>query len=143
MRTLGTTTARIERFLHRRGFAHPDVRRLVAYQVFLAGASSIVALAATGFSVWGLSFAAGALLITINFWALAKVAQQLVYVQKGAVTALLLVFYFRLILTGLALFALIVWLRSPMTALLAGVSTVAVSGLWFGLSRVREKSKEA
>jgi hypothetical protein len=85
------------------------------------------AVALVLFRPWGPAFAAGALLATVNFFFLAKVIQEIVHVQRGAVAALLFGFYLRLILTGVALFLLIAWGEVSAVALLAGLTTVVVA----------------
>ncbi len=84
-------------------------------------------------SEWALAFAAGAAVATFNFWALARVVQRLVYVQRGAVLTLLLIFYGKLILSGIALYLLIgVW-QVPVWSLVLGLSTVVVTITAWGL----------
>lgn len=134
--------ATIERFLRRRGYTHPDVRRLVALQIVLAAVASALALAVCGAGSCGnlgWSVAAGALLATVNFASLARFAQHLPYVQQGAVAALLIRFYGRLALTGLALAGCIILGRASVAGLLAGLSTVLVTGTYWGLSTCRSR----
>jgi len=132
---LGRIPEGIDRFLARKGFAQLEVRRLVRTQILLSGILALAMVLAARLSVWGLAFAAGALLASMNFYSLAKVVQHLVNMPKGAVSALLVRFYFRLILTGAALFGLIVWLDTPIWALLAGLSTILVTALYWGATR--------
>jgi hypothetical protein len=113
-----------------------EVRRLVRTQFMLAGLFVLAALIAARLSIWGLAFAAGALLASVNLYSLAKFVQHIVRMQKGAVAALLIRFYGRLILTGAALYGLIVWLEVPVWALLAGLSTVLVTALYWGATRL-------
>lgn len=132
---------RIESALYRRGFRHQEVRRLVTMQISLAAGLSLL-LAATG--MWGLAFAAGALIVTVNFYHLARFAQIAVYERYGAVGAQLMRFYLRLGLTGVALYGLIVWLQVPLSGLLAGLTTVVATALAFGATRLAgQKVKEA
>jgi hypothetical protein len=135
---------KIESFLHRRGFTHPDVRSLVRNQLYLAaGTCLIAAVVSIGFAPWALGLAAGAVLVTFNFWSLAKFGQHLAYMRKGAVVSLLIRFYGRLILSGLALYGLIVWGQCSIYALLAGLSTVVVNAIFWGVAGFRQKVKEA
>ncbi len=135
---------KIESFLHRRGFTHPDVRSLVRNQLYLtAGTCLLAALLSIGFAQWALGLAAGAVLITFNFWSLAKFGQHLAYMRKGAVVSLLVRFYGRLILSGLAIYGLIVWGQCSIYALLAGLSTVVVNAIFWGVAGFRQKVKEA
>jgi predicted membrane channel-forming protein YqfA (hemolysin III family) len=92
-----------------------------------------------------LGFFAGAAIITLNFYALARVAPGLAQLAKGAVAPLLFQFYGRLILTGVLLYLLIAWLHVSVIALLAGLSTVIVNALlWATLFYIiGRKGKEA
>lgn len=134
----------IEAALYRRGFSNPEVRRLVAWQLWLAGISCLALAPLAFFGAFAAGYAAGAFLITVNFYFLAKFVQQLVQVRKGAVVALLFHFYLRLAGTGLALYGLIVWAKVPVPALLLGLSTVLVTALGYGASRLSGQNvKEA
>lgn len=140
---VATLNQRIERFLFRWGFEHPDVRALVRNQVYLFAVGSAVLLAATMGSAFSWSFAAGGAIITANFWCMAKAVQKLVYVRKGGVTALVILFYGRLIVTGLAILGLLVLLDASATGLLAGLSTVVVSAIIWAAANMLQKVKEA
>jgi len=136
--------AGLDGWLFRRGFAGREVRALMRAQICAAVLASATCLAVTGFGLWGLSFAAGSLLITVNFWSLAKFGQGVVFVRRGAVVALLFRFYLRLAATGVALFALIAYAGAPAASLLAGVSTAVAAMIWWGMTRtVRTQVKEA
>ncbi|WP_233248399.1 ATP synthase subunit I [Desulfonatronum sp. SC1] len=120
-----------------------DVRTLVRNQIYLLVLGCILALV-TGLSSWAMAFAAGCALVTMNFWFLAKSLQSVVHRQEGAVVVSLAQFYGRLLLTGLALFGLIAWGGLPVPALVAGLSTVVVNILFWGVFRFyRQKVKEA
>ncbi|SKA97119.1 ATP synthase I chain [Paucidesulfovibrio gracilis DSM 16080] len=134
---------KLEAMLYKRGFTHPQVRAMVRNQLVLATLSILTVNGLTLFSVWGWSFAAGCLLMTVNFWWMAKAGQKLVSAQKGAVTALLILFYGRMALTGLALFALIAWLDASVSGLLVGLSTVVVNAITWGTANYMQKAKEA
>ncbi len=135
---------RLDKALYRRGFRLEAVRQLVRNQILLAAVSGLVFAAATGFSKTSLGFLAGAGIITLNFYALARVAPGLVHLAKGATAPLLVQFYGRLILTGALLFMLIAWLHVSVVALLAGLSTVVVNALlWATLFSIGRNAKEA
>jgi len=134
-----TLVQKIDAVLYRRGFAVADARKLMRNQILLAAAGSALVCAATGFSAWGLSFAAGALIISVNFWWLSKAAQELVRVQHGAVFTLLTLFYGRLVLTGVAIAALVAWLGASVFGLLAGLSTVVLNATLWGVLQIRHK----
>ncbi len=134
---------RIERHLYRRGFEHPDVRALIRTQLLLAVGASLILISGTVASAWALAFGAGAFLATFNFWYMTKAVQKLLYVRKGAVASLLLLFYGRLILTVIAIMALIILLDAPVVGLLVGLSTVVVTAITWALANVMQKAKEA
>ena len=131
---------KIERVLYARGFHVPEVRRMAAQQIcFLLVSVPVMAL---GFR--GVDFAAGVLLGTMNFLALGRVIQELVYVQKGAVAVQMFSFYGRLALTALAFYALVVIRGASVAWLLIGFSTVLINILLWGMSQFLGKtSKEA
>ena len=135
---------RIEGWLWERGLKRSEVRRLVAVQIVFAALSSIAVMLGSFFSGWSLHYGAVAILMTVNFYHLAKFAQGIVHVRRGAVLALLLRFYGRLILSGFVLFALIWFGRASAVALLAGASTVVVSSMIWACSHyMGHKAKEA
>lgn len=136
---LAVLVQKIDAMLYRRGFALGDARRLMRNQMLLAVLGSVAAVLVTGFSIWGFSFAAGALLISINFWWLSKAAQELVRVRHGAMFTLLMLFYGRLLLTGAAIALLIVWFGASAFGLLAGLSTVVVNATLWGILQIRHK----
>jgi hypothetical protein len=125
IRALRSLDRKTEAWLYRSGFANPGVRGLVKSQLYVALTSSALAFL-LGLRLGG-AFAAGALLVTVNFFFLGRVVQELVFVRKGAVASLLFGFYLRLFLTGAALFLLIAWVEAPVVALLAGLTTVVVA----------------
>ncbi|MGE4299720.1 MAG: ATP synthase subunit I [Desulfovibrionaceae bacterium] len=134
----------MEGALYRRGFTVPGVRRLVTNQLHLCLASCIVAAAACWFARATLDFAMGAVIVTANFYGMAKFVHEAVYMKKGAVLSLLLLFYGRLLLTGIVLYVLIVWVKVSVAALVAGLSTALVTILiWGGRRVVGHKAKEA
>ncbi len=137
---LRTMTKRIERTLYGRGFHVPEVRKMAAQQVCFL----LCALLALVCGPRGVDFAAGVLLGTLNFLALGRVIQELVYVQKGAVAVQMFSFYGRLALTAVAFYALVVMHGSSATWLLMGFSTVLINILLWGMIQVLGKtSKEA
>ncbi len=136
---LAVLVQKIDAMLYRRGFALGDARRLMRNQMLLGTLGSVAAVLVTGFSTWGFSFAAGALLISINFWWLSKAAQELVRVRQGAMFTLLMLFYGRLLLTGAAIALLIVWFGASAFGLLAGLSTVVVNATLWGILQIRHK----
>lgn len=141
-----TLTQGLEAVLYRRGFIEPGVRKLVRNQILFAlgtAAALLLVCAPFGFPGFALSYLAGAVVITLNFWSLAKAAQQLTHSHKLAVFSLLTLFYGRLILTGLAVYGLIVWMNASVIGLLAGLSTAVCNALLWGAASFRQKAKEA
>lgn len=131
---------KIEKWLYFRGFQVPEVRKLAANQVCI----TMVSLLAVVFGSTGVDFFLGVVLGSLNFLALAKVIQELVYLQKGAVGINLLSFYGRLVLTALIFYVLIVVKKASVVALLLGLSTVLMNILLWGLGHFFGKtSKEA
>lgn len=136
-------TQNIEAWLYRLGFTQIQVRQLVRNQILIAAGWSLALMAGTLMSTFAWSFAAGAFLITLNFMALARVAQSLVFYRKGAIFSLLVIFYGKLILAGLVLFALIAWAEASIPGLLFGLSTAVVNAIVWGARTVMHKPKEA
>jgi hypothetical protein len=134
-----TLVQKLDALLFRRGFAVADARRLMRNQILLALMSSLLACAVTGLGTWGWSFAAGALIISVNFWWLSKAAQELVRVKQGAVFTLLTLFYGRLLLTAVAIAGLVAWLEASVFGLLAGLSTVVANATLWGILQMRHK----
>ncbi len=136
-------TAAIDRYLYRHGFRVEAVRELVRNQILLTLALLLLLPAALVVS-WPLDLLAGGLIGTLNFYALAKVIQGLIFLRQGSVPLLLFGFYARLGLTGVALYILIVWGRSSVVALLVGLSMVLVNIVVYGTKCfVGQKLKEA
>jgi len=137
---LATMQKKIERVLYARGFHVPEVRKMALRQVyFLLGV-----LPALAFGWKGVDLATGVLLGTLNFLALAKLIQELVYLQKSAVVVQIFSFYGRLLITALAFYVLIAHLGSSGVWLLMGFSTVLINILLWGMSQFLGKtSKEA
>lgn len=129
----GTISRRIDRFLYDRGFVHGDVRSLMRSQLYFSLGLAIGLLGVMLGSPWALAFASGAVIITLNFWALARVVQQLIYVQKGATFTLLMIFYGKLILSGLGIYLVLGIWRLPVWGLVAGLSTVVINITFWGL----------
>jgi hypothetical protein len=137
-----TLVQKLDALLYRRGFAVAEARRLMRNQIILAALSSLVVSAVMGLGTWGWSFAAGALIISLNFWWLSKAAQELVRVKHGAVFTLLTLFYGRLLLTAVAIAGLVAWLGASVFGLLAGLSTVIVNAIAWILLQTRHKVPE-
>lgn len=134
----------LDRWLWRRGFTHAPSRRLLSGQIHLAAAGSALAMAVTLGGLWGWSFAAGAWLSTLNFWWLVKMAMKIMSGGRGVAQAIF-GYYVRLGLLGAALYLLIVMAKAQVWAVLAGLTTVLATILWWGAARMMSShsAKEA
>jgi len=117
-----------------------DIRNLMRSQLYFSLGLAIAFLGITFCSAWSVAFAAGAVLITLNFWALARIVQHLMYVRKGAVFTLLAIFYGKLIISGLGLYLVLVVWQLPVWGLVAGLSTVVVNATAWGLKNFGRKN---
>jgi small-conductance mechanosensitive channel len=128
---------RLEGWLLRRGYVHPEVRELVRNQVLLT--ALVLAASALAFPFWNgaWALAVGTCLITFNFCSLARFGQRITgYAnRREAVAAVLIRFYLRLTVTGLVLFICIAWLGAKPLPLLAGISTVVGNFVVWGALR--------
>ena len=132
-----------EAVLYKMGFRNEQARRLVLNQLFFL-VVSLLLIPVSGVAMWAISLAAGSLVVSLNFIALARVVPGLVHVQKGAVAPLLFQFYGRLIITGIALAFLIGYLEMPVVPLIAGLSTVVANALfWWAQNSFGQNVKEA
>ena len=137
---LETLTKRVERALYHRGYHVPEVRTLALYQILiLLGTAPAILLGGFGQDLF-----CGVFLGTLNFLCLARLAQELVFQQRGAVVVQLFSFYGRLALTAAAFYLLIVFKEARVEWLLIGVSTVLMNILLWGMTKFLGKtSKEA
>lgn len=132
-----------EAVLYRMGFRNEQARKLVMNQLLFL-VIALLSVPVSGVSMWFISFAAGVLVVSLNFIALARVVPGLVHVQKGAVAPLLFQFYGRLIITGIALAFLIGYLALPVVPLIVGLSTVVANALfWWAQNSFGQNVKEA
>lgn len=131
---------KIERRLYDWGFHVPEVRGLALRQIYMLMATVPCAL----MGKTGLDIAVGVLLGAMNFLALGKIVQELIFMQKGAVLIQLFSFYGRLVLTALAFYLLIAFTGASAIMLLLGMSTVVLNILLWGMAQFLGKtSKEA
>ena len=136
----------IEGFLYRRGFRVAGARRLVVIQAAIAACSCVAGLGLGWIWPPVLHCAVGSLLATFNFYFLAKFTQRLLGSGDtfGAVPRQLLRFYGRLALTAVVLYVLIVQANFSVVALLAGLSSVVLTMLIWGIAQMAGKNvKEA
>ncbi len=130
---------KVERLLMKGGFVHPEVRIIIRNQIYVSLGTSLVFMLVTLFSQWSLAFAAGAVLALINFWAMARIVQALIYVGKGAPFLLFAIFMGKMALSGLALYWLIGVERVPIWGLVSGLATVVVNIAITGLVQMGQK----
>jgi hypothetical protein len=136
----------VERRLYKRGFVQPVVRQLLCTQVLVTGAALLCGLFLFPFTLWPLAFGLGALIATYSLWQIVRFAQVALPQQFSIAMGfrLGLGFTMRLLLIGMALFALIVPLRAPVAPLLLGLgSAVAGIVLWGMAKAFRKPLKEA
>jgi hypothetical protein len=124
---------KINRLLISQGISHPEIHWFVKCQ-FVTLFIGICAVSGFGNGYQVASFVTGGLLASFNLSVLARLVPQLIWVQKGAVFALLISFYFRLIFTALILVVALVALKLPAVILLAGLSTL-VGTLILGIGK--------
>lgn len=129
----------VEAGLFRRGFNNPPIRILIRNQLYIALGTVIPAMALAG-KTWGWAYSAGAFLATVNFYALAKVVQGLVFAERSAMAKQLFQFYIRLLLTGLALYVLIALMKASIFGLVAGLTTAVLNIFIWGVFHVVGKS---
>ncbi len=132
----------VENFLYKRGFVLPKVRFLVRNQLYLSVLGTIVFILFFPLP-WIIGFVIGAAVGSFNFYFLARLAQELVYIPKGATIPLLFSFYTRLIVTGIILYVAIVFWNANIFALLIGLSIILLNVFIFGITLVGQKFKEA
>lgn len=128
---------RLDRWLLARGYVHPEVRELVRNQILLTALVLAATLPLSGVSTAAWSLAAGTVIISANFCSLARFGQRITGYEnkREAVMAVLARFYLRLAVSGVALFACIVWFGAQPLPLLAGISTVVVNFIVWGAMR--------
>ena len=136
----------IEKALYKRGFTAAPVRKLMRNQIFVVLGCALTLLLVPWTGWWPVDFALGALLVTYNLYSLSRFVQQMVLTTytRGLLFSLLVRVYGRLLLTGLALFALIRYGQACVPALVAGLSTVVATIVVWGLAQHFEQNvKEA
>ena len=113
---------RLEGWLLRRGYTHPEVRELVRNQFVLTGLVVIVCALLTPLWDGAWALAVGTVLVTFNFCSLARFGQRITgYAnRREAVAAVLVRFYLRLAVTGFVLFVCIAWAGPPRGRFSAG-----------------------
>lgn len=136
----------MESRLYQMGFAFPAVRHLLTTQIAVTALAFLFGLILIWYSIWPITFGAGAAISTFSLWQICRSAQDFLQMQFSSSLSLRLFVGFsaRLMMIGIVLFALIVWLKAPVAPLLLGLTTTVVSILLWGLSRLSRKTvKEA
>ena len=129
----------VERLLVKGGFERTDTRIVVRNQIYVSLGTSLVIVLVTLFSRWSFAYAAGAILALVNFWALARIAQALVYDRKSGPFKLFVIFMVKMTLSGLALYWLIGVEHVPHWGLISGLGTVPLNVAVTGLSQLGNK----
>lgn len=132
--------------LYRLGFVSSAVRHLLTTQIIITAVGLACGMACLWFTLWPLTFAAGAAIATFSLWQISRFAQVAILQQFSASLAIRsgLGFILRLGLIAVVLFVLVIQLKAPVAPLVIGLtSTVAGMFLW-GLARLSRKTvKEA
>lgn len=137
---------KVESRLYRMGFSSPIVRHLLATQILISACALAVGGAFFPLTLWPLTFGMGAAVACFSLWHIARFAQANIQRQYSPAMAisLFLGLNLRLALIAIVLFALIVWLRAPVTPLLVGLGTTVAGIVVWGISRLSRKTvKEA
>lgn len=135
---MGGMNQTVERFLLKRGgFVQPEVRILVRNQLYVSLGATLAIMLVLRCSPWSLAFAGGAVLVTANFWALARIVQELVFVHKGAPFILFAVFMGKMAVSAVVLYAMLVVWKLPVWGLVVGLGTVVVNITATGLNQTR------
>lgn len=131
---------RIEKVLLVRGVVSPGARQLLCTQLLLTDISLALGVACAWFTLWPLAFGLGAAIALHNFWHLVRFAQAHILREFGVKAGARLIFgsNFRLVLTGIALYLLIVVCRVPVFPLIAGLSSVIVGITLWGFSKLQQ-----
>lgn len=146
MAALASLRHALERRLYGLGFTMPVARHLLCTQVLVAAFGLLAGLLLLWLTLWPLAFGLGALIMTYSLWHIIRFAQVAVQQRFSAALGIRLGLGFsaRLLLIGVALFALIALLKVPVVPLLLGL-TSAVAGivLWGIAKSSRKPVKEA
>jgi hypothetical protein len=137
---------RVDKHLYDSGFSQPQVRALVRTQLLVTMCGALALILAPLLGMWVMHFTIATLLMTYNFYALAKFVHLIAYQRfsRFLLVSLLVRVYGRLIVTGLALYVLVSWCHASLPALCAGLATVAITIVVWGLTqRLEQNVKEA
>ncbi len=110
----------------KQGIDQPEILWFLRCQ-FLCVVSVLIPVSLIGTMDQSAAFAVGALLASLNLFALARLVPQLIWLQNGAVFTLLVSFYSRLLFTAVILFIALVFLKLSAVFFLIGFSTVVVT----------------
>lgn len=133
----------VNNFLRSQGIEHKEIQWLIKVYVLLV--IFITSVIGSSFAQDELvAYLLGALLTFFNFFVLARTVPKLIFIRKGAVFNLLIVYYLRLLFTALILFIAIAGVKLPVISLLIGLSTFLITFIiWFGKYLAKYKNKEA
>lgn len=135
--TMHNMRDRLDGWLWRLGYDHPEIRELVRWTVVMAALIVVCSVPLSLFWQGAWSLVAGTVIITANFCSMAKFGQHIADRTFTAkiVISLLFGFYLRLALTGAALYACIAWFDARPLPLVAGTTTVVGIIVIWGLVR--------
>ncbi len=126
---------RVDTFLLRCGLQHRDSREIMRWQVLLTGGCVSVALLAGWKWVFLWFLALGAVLGVFNVWLLIRQVERVLYRNKSAGPLESIYFMLRLGFMGILLFALLLWGKAYIVAVVAGFSTILLSCVLWGIGR--------
>ena len=136
----------LDALLWRRGFHRPEVRLVMRNELLFSVIFLILGICLLPLTSWLLWFAAGALVITWNFYGLARFIQGLsltVYSQKLLI-GMLVRSNIRLVFSALFLYGVLVWLEASVWAVVAGITgamglLAVTTFVWLAEQRNRQK----
>lgn len=127
-----STARKIEAFLWHRGVHNEQIRTLLCFQIYFAGASLLLGGLLAPLSLWPLWFAAGAVVFANIFWGLARHMShtRLAVYNGGLLVSVLLRAGVRLLLAAGLLYVVLIVCQAPPALVVAGV--IAGSMVAFG-----------
>ena len=137
---------RLDAMLWRRGFHRPEVRLVMRNELIFSVFLLVLGICFLPLTSWLLWFATGALIITWNFYGLARFIQglSLSAYSQTLLIGMLVRSNLRLVFSALILYWILVWLEASVWAVVAGITGAMVllavtSFVWLAEQRNRQK----
>ena len=137
---------RLDALLWRRGFHRPEVRLAMRNELLFAVPLLLVGICLLPLTSWLVWFAAGALLVALNFYGLARFIQglSLSAYSQTLLIGMLVRSNLRLVFSAVFLYGILVWLEASVWAVVAGITgamglLAATSLVWLAGQRNRQK----